>query len=86
MRLDYKILLEITPLTLLVHGRSHGQISTENMLITSLVEHVVKCSLWKPNILPSCNLGWLYLWWLAVATQCSCSTVRFKTATQYNMI
>jgi len=56
------------------------------MLIMCPVEYVVKCSLWRPNILPLFNLGWKYLRWLQLATQCSCSAALFKTATQYNMI
>jgi len=32
------------------------------MLITPPVWYVVKCILWKPNILPLFNLGWWYLW------------------------
>jgi len=42
-----------------IHGRSQGQIFTEaNMLITSPVGYVVKCSSWRPNILTLFNLGW----------------------------
>jgi len=47
------------------HGHSQSQIFTEaNMLITSLAWYVVKCSLWRLNILPLLNQGLQYLWWL----------------------
>jgi len=45
------------------HSRGQGQVFTPaNMLITSPVGNVVKCSLWRPNILPLFNLGSWYLW------------------------
>jgi len=65
------------------HGRSwgQGQIFTEaNMLTTSPVGNVAKCSLWKHNILPLFDLGWWYF--LLVATECSCSAGLFKTGSQ----
>jgi len=40
------------------HGRSQGQIFVEeNTLITCPVGYVLKCSLWRPNILLVFNLG-----------------------------
>jgi len=41
------------------HGRSQGQIFAEaNTLMTCPVGYVLKCSLWRPNILLLSNLGW----------------------------
>jgi len=41
------------------HGHSQSQIFTEaNMLITPPTWYVVKCSLWRPNILPFFVHGW----------------------------
>ena len=51
---DYKTCVDAT----WAYGCSQGQIFTDvNMLITSPVGYVVKCILWRPNILTFFNLG-----------------------------
>jgi len=41
------------------HGRSQGQIFSEaNTLITCPVGYVLKCNLWRLNVLLLFNLGW----------------------------